>query len=75
MFDNTEYVFPPKRYIDPSDLVKDLDTSAQNWARAFMGTIARGHFTRNDIDEGLMISWFASAIETTKDAVHSERTK
>ena len=53
---------------DPGELVKTLDTNAQHWAQSFMGMIETGHFSKEDIDEGLMISWFASAIETTKDS-------
>jgi hypothetical protein len=37
-------------------------TDAQVWARAFMQVVNAGA----TIDEGLMIGWFANAIETAK---------
>jgi hypothetical protein len=48
------------------DLVGDRDTNAKHWAEEFMSVI--DGISKSEIDEGLMISWFASAIETTKDA-------
>ena len=53
---------------EPAELLKTLDTDAKHWAEAFMATIAKGHFTKDEIDESLMISWFANAIENAKDA-------
>jgi hypothetical protein len=40
-------------------------TDAQEWAQAFMGIFGD---RRDDIDEGLMIAWFANAIETGREA-------
>jgi methenyltetrahydromethanopterin cyclohydrolase len=57
------------KYIDPLDLVKAGSTNAQLWGKSFMDKIKMGQYSRSDIDEGLMISWFASAIETAKDSV------
>jgi hypothetical protein len=47
----------------------ELDTSAlgsdaQKWAKAFLDTIVDKSI---EIDEGLMISWFANSIETAKN--------
>jgi hypothetical protein len=42
-------------------------TDAHEWARAFcqrFATVSRGSEADPDDDEGLMISWFANAIET-----------
>lgn len=72
MTDNKKYVFTPPEYRDPGDLVKERVTDANEWAEAFMGRISLGHFGRNDIGKELMHSWFASAIETTKDAMNAE---
>lgn len=40
-------------------------TDAQTWAREFMSLFGK---RKDDIDEGLMIGWFANAIETGRDA-------
>jgi len=61
------------KYIDPSDLVKAQSTNAQLWAKSFMDRIALGHFSYNDINEGLLLSWFATIIETTKDSCYHEQ--
>ncbi len=53
---------------DPANLLKNLDTDASHWARAFMSRIEHGYFTKEGIDEDLMISWFANAIENAKDS-------
>jgi len=53
---------------DPSELLKTQDTDAQHWAQSFMSRIEQGFFTKEEIDESLMISWFANAIENAKDA-------
>lgn len=58
-----------EEFEDPSELIKTQSTDAYRWARSFMSMIEQGHFTKEDIDEGLMISWFANAIETTKDSM------
>jgi hypothetical protein len=48
------------------DLIENRDTDAKHWAEEFMSVI--DGMTKDEIDEGLMIAWFASAIETAKDA-------
>ena len=53
---------------DPSELLKKQDTDAQHWAQSFMSRIEQGFFTKEEIDESLMIVWFANAIENAKDA-------
>ncbi len=58
-----------EEWLDPSELVGKQSTDAQRWAQSFMGMIDKGHFSKEEIDEGLMISWFANAIEVAKDSV------
>jgi len=50
----------------PNSIVEKLleTTDAQEWAKAFV-RIVNGNKDKIVIDEGLMISWFASVIETT----------
>jgi hypothetical protein len=43
-------------------------TDAQVWAREFMRIFGE---RREDIDESLMISWFANAIQTGRKAEHA----
>jgi hypothetical protein len=59
-------------YIDPSDLVKQQCTDAQLWAKSFMDTKKKMNWTEEDIDEGLMISWFANAIVVAEDKIHHD---
>ena len=49
----------------PDDLIKEQITDASLWAKSFMDTISSKNI---EVDKDLMISWFASAIETTKDS-------
>ena len=60
-----------EEFEDPSELIKTQSTDAHRWARSFMSMIEQGHFTKEEIDEGLMISWFANAIETAKDSTYN----
>lgn len=60
-----------EEFEDPSELIKDQSTDAYRWARSFISMIEQGHFTREEIDEDLMITWFANAIETTKDSARN----
>jgi hypothetical protein len=46
------------------DLVVTQSTDAQEWASEFMRIFGD---RKQDIDEGLMITWFANAIEVAKD--------
>lgn len=55
--------------IDPLDLVKEQNTDAQKWAKAFMDTKEKNNFV---IDEALMIGWFANAIMTMNDKLKNE---
>ncbi len=57
---------------EPVDLVKTQCTDAREWARQFIDTVNVQGWTLEDIDEGLMLAWFASAIETTKDSIHNK---
>lgn len=54
--------------IDTDRLIRELDADATKWAKAFMGKIGQGQFTKDEIDESLMTSWFATIIETAKEA-------
>jgi len=72
MTDNREYMFKPAKYVDPGDLIRNKVTDAVEWAATFMEQIDRGYFGKSHIDQELLTTWFASAIETTKDAVAAE---
>jgi len=37
------------------------------WAKDFMSTMKENNWSIEDIDEGLMIGWFANAIEVSTD--------
>lgn len=60
-----------EKIIDPATLVGNRITDAQQWAKSFIQRIKLGFFSKDDIDESLMIGWFANAIETAKDSVVS----
>lgn len=51
---------------EPEDLIKEESTNAQEWAQMFIKTKKENNWTIKDIDEGLMIAWFANAIEVAK---------
>ena len=61
------------KYIDPSDLIKEQCTDAQLWAKSFIDQINRGYFKKTDIDEGLMIAWFANAIVIAEDKEYRKK--
>ncbi len=61
-------------YIDPSDLVKQQCTEGQLWAKSFMDTKKKMNWKDEDIDEGLMIAWFANAIVVAEDKIHNTAT-
>lgn len=52
--------------INPMDLVKNQDTDASKWAKAFLETFNPNNF-RTFPDEADMIGWFANAIMTAHD--------
>ena len=56
--------------IDQIDLVKTQDVDAQKWAQSFMQTITEHKI---EIDESLMISWFANAIMVMHDRLHHKK--
>lgn len=60
-----------EEWLDPAKLVGNQSTDAYRWAQSFMNMIDKGHFTKDEIDEGLMIAWFANAIETAKDSTYN----
>jgi hypothetical protein len=49
------------------ELMQECGDSARKWAAAFMQHIKMRKFLPCEIDEGLMIGWFANAIETACD--------
>ena len=52
------------RGLESGDLLKALGDDAQRWAQAFMQIIVE---PGKEIDEALMIAWFANAIEHSND--------
>lgn len=58
-----------EEWLDPDELIKKQSTDAYRWAQSFMSMISKGYFTKEEIDEGLMIGWFANAIEIAKDSM------
>jgi hypothetical protein len=53
------------------DVLQALGDNGQKWAQAFMQTI--GRIGRDKIDEGLMVVWFANAIEHSNDVRRWQR--
>lgn len=53
----------------PTELELLSTTDAQVWAQEFLRLFGE---RRDDLDEGLMVSWFANAIETGRSAGHAE---
>jgi uncharacterized coiled-coil protein SlyX len=58
--------------INAEDLVKNQDIDASHWAAAFMQLFGSD---LRQIDEGLMISWFANSIMVTHDKISNEKDK
>ena len=56
--------------INAEDLVKNQDIDASRWAAAFMQIFGSD---LRQIDEGLMISWFANSIMVTHDKISNEK--
>lgn len=56
--------------INAEDLVKNQDIDASHWAAAFMQIFGSD---LRQIDEGLMISWFANSIMVTHDKISNEK--
>lgn len=54
--------------IDPMDLVKQQSRDAHLWAKSFMSLYGN---RLNEIDEGLMIGWFANAMMAMYDSIHN----
>ena len=57
-----------EKRIDPSDLLKNQITDAQQWAKAFCQS-------NPSMDEGMMLAWFANAIMTAIDATNNSKPK
>lgn len=57
------------------ELLKTGSTSGKEWAQAFMQTKEQMGWSLENIDEGLMIGWFANAIEVAKTATNARRQK
>lgn len=45
---------------------------AQKWAQAFVQHKKQNNWTLEDIDEGLLIGWFANAIEHSEMVRHPD---
>ena len=63
------------KYIDPSNLIANQETEGEKWANSFMAQVAYGNFGSEDIDEGLMIAWFANAIVVAQDKIHNKTAR
>ena len=50
----------------------NFDGDAQKWAKFFIKTKEDNNWTVDDIDEGLMIGWFANAIMEMNDIKERE---
>ena len=50
-------------------------TNARKWAEAFIEHKHRNSWTAEDIDEGLMLGWFANAMMVRHDRVKSDTRK
>jgi hypothetical protein len=61
---------PPSRPPAERTLLGTTDASlwAEEFCRIFQGKIIGGPIAKGDVDEGTMLSWFANAIETGRDA-------
>ena len=59
--------------IDAEYLMKNYCTDAQKWAKSFIQTKIENKWTIDDIDEGLMISWFATIIMTAIDKTNMDK--
>lgn len=51
-----------------SDFLKRVGTDAKLWAQEFIRIVREKPFTIDPLDEGFLIGWFASAIETGRTA-------
>jgi hypothetical protein len=47
-------------------LIDELGTDAMKWATAFCQIKRKQGWTSEEIDEGLMVGWFANAIEAAR---------
>ena len=54
---------------EPRLLLIDQNIDAVAWAKSFIATRDRNGF---EIDEDIMIAWFANAIENAKDYVYNK---
>lgn len=65
-------IVPQEEWLDPDKLIGSQSTDAYRWAQSFMDRINKGYFTKEEIDEGLMISWFANVIEAVKCSIYDK---
>ena len=70
-----EPTYDGNEILDPFDLIKAQSTDAKLWAKSFIDAMDENDWQLYDIDEGLMTSWFATVIETTKDRIHNDNNK
>ena len=54
---------PDYKNMSDGEFAKEVGTDARKWAEAFMQI-----FPDTGLDEGIMIGWFANAIENGRDA-------
>ncbi len=55
--------------------ISELEDSASKWAKAFCQTMRDNNRTAGPDDEGLMLGWFANAIEVAHDHRMQNRAK
>jgi methenyltetrahydromethanopterin cyclohydrolase len=76
MTDNIkEPVYDENEILDPIDLIKAQSTDAKLWAKSFIDAMNENDWQLYDIDEQLMLGWFAAAIEATRDRIHNDNNK
>jgi hypothetical protein len=64
-------------YVDmtPPAMLRALGDDAHKWADAFCQTMRANNWTIADVDEALMVGWFANAIEHSDYVRNLKRTE
>ena len=57
---------------NPQFLAEHCDTDAFNWAESFVSMVKKHNLTIKDLNEDYMLSWFASAITATENAISKQ---
>ena len=60
--------------LSDAELIDYCGDDARRWAEAFCRIKERQGWSPDDIDEGLMIGWFANAIEKSSDVRAARKT-